>query len=309
MRAVQPPPSSSNTPSSFRARLIFPQLVAAAFLVAVLLTVSACGTSSSPASATATPQPVTLNVFAADSLTAVFMKLGSQFDALHPNVTTKFNFAGSNTLAAQINQGAPADVFASANVTQMNVVVATGAITASSVQVFAHNHIVVILPKSNPGNITTLQDLAKPGVKIVLGASSVPAGAYALQFLASADADPSFGSSYKADFLKNVVSYQTDVGGVLSQVTSGDADAGIVYISDADTDASSLTTITIPANLNPTATYPIAPVKSSTNASTAAEFVAYVTSSSGQSALASFGFLSATAGPGYTYTAPPTPTP
>ena len=206
-------------------------------LLLVLLTASACGSSSTAATATATPQPVTLKVFAADSLTAVFTKLGNQFHTLHPNVTLSFNFAGSNTLAAQINQGAPADVFASANLTQMNVVVSAGGIDASSVQVFAHNHIVVIIPKSNPGNITTLQDLAKPGIKIVLGASSVPAGAYALQFLASASADPSFGSSYKANFLKNVVSYQTDVGGVLSQVTTGDADAGIVYISDADTDA------------------------------------------------------------------------
>ncbi len=273
-------------------------------LLLVLLTASACGSSSTAATATATPQPVTLKVFAADSLTAVFTKLGNQFHTLHPNVTLSFNFAGSNTLAAQINQGAPADVFASANLTQMNVVVSAGGIDASSVQVFAHNHIVVIIPKSNPGNITTLQDLAKPGVKIVLGASSVPAGAYALQFLASASADPSFGSSYKANFLKNVVSYQTDVGGVLSQVTTGDADAGIVYISDADTDASSLSTIAIPANLNPTAIYPIAPVKSSAQASTAAAFVAFVMSSEGQSVLASFGFLSATDGPGYTAPTP-----
>ena len=175
-----------------------------------------------------------------------------------------------------------------------------GGIEGSSVQVFAHNHIVVIIPKNNPGNIQTLQDLAKPGIKIVLGASSVPAGAYALQFLTAASADPSFGSSYKASFLKNVVSYQTDVGGVLSQVATGDADAGIVYITDAETQPTALSTIAIPNNLAPTAVYPIAPVKNSTQASTAAAFVAYVMSSAGQSTLASFGFLSATDGPAYT---------
>ena len=231
-------PLTSVSSSSARERSDRPGRTGALFtlvplLLILLLAASACG-SSSPA-ATATPQPVTLKVFAADSLTSVFTKLGNQFHALHSNVTVNFNFAGSNTLAAQINQGAPADVFASANVAQMNVVVSAGGIEGSSVQVFAHNHIVVIIPKNNPGNIQTLQDLAKPGIKIVLGASSVPAGAYALQFLTAASADPSFGSSYKASFLKNVVSYQTDVGGLLSQVATGDADAGIVNITNAQT--------------------------------------------------------------------------
>jgi molybdate transport system substrate-binding protein len=291
-------PSRADEASPSRSRQI--PLLAFSALLLLVLGLSACGGSSPAATGTATPQPVTLNVFAADSLTTVFTKIGSQFHALHPSVTVRFNFAGSDTLAAQINQGAPADVYASANVTQMNVAVSAGSIDPSSVQVFAHNHIVVIIPKSNPGNIQTLQDLAKPGVKIVLGASTVPAGAYALQFLTMASADPSYGSSYKADVLKNVVSYQSDVGGVLSQVSTGDADAGIVYISDALTEPTTLSTIAIPDNLAPTAVYPIAPVKSSPYASTAAEVVAYVMSSAGQSVLTGAGFLGATDGPGYT---------
>jgi molybdate transport system substrate-binding protein len=182
----------------------------------------------------------------------------------------------------------------------MNVAVKGGQIESGSVQVFAHNRLVVVIPTSNPGNIHALQDLAKPGLKIVLAAKTVPAGNYALQYLTLANADASFGASYKANVLKNVVSYQTDVTSVLNQVTLGEADAGIVYTTDAATEPTKLSTIAIPDNLNVIAVYPIAPIKGSAAASTAQQFIAYVMSSAGQSVLASYGFLSATQGPGYT---------
>lgn len=309
MRTVQPPSSSSRFSSPFprsstalssRRVLILPQLFATTLLIVLLVIVSGCGTTSSGSTATATPAPVTLKVFAAASLKGAFTKIGTQFTALHSNVTFSFNFAGSDALATQINQGAPADVFASANNKQMSVAVTGGQIDSTSIQVFAHNRLVVIIPTSNPGNIHTLQDLAKPGVKIILAASTVPAGQYALQFLTQASADPSFGSSYKADVLKNVKSYQTDVTSVLTQVALGQGDAGIVYTTDASTQPTALTTVAIPDNLNVIATYPIAPVKSSQAKSTAQQFIAYVLSSDGQSVMASFGFLSASAGPGYT---------
>jgi molybdate transport system substrate-binding protein len=284
--------SSGRTPAS---------LAVPALLLLVLLVASACGSSGTGgSSATATPQPVNLKVFAAASLKSAFTKIGTQFTGLHPNVTFTFNFAGSDALAGQITQGAPADVFASANNAQMNVAVKGGQIDSSAVQVFAHNRLVVVIPTSNPGNIHTLQDLAKPGIKIVLADKTVPAGAYALQYLAKANADPSFGSSYQADVLKNVVSYQTDVTSVLNQVALGEADAGIVYTTDAATEPTKLSTITIPDNLNVIAVYPIAPIKGSASSSAAQQFIAYVMSSDGQSVLTSFGFLSATQGPGYT---------
>jgi molybdate transport system substrate-binding protein len=308
MRTVQPPSSSSRFSSPFprsstalsSRRVLLPHLFATTLFVVLLLIVSGCGTGSSGSTATATPSPVTLKVFAAASLKGAFTKMGTQFTALHSNVAFSFNFAGSDALAAQINQGAPADVFASANNKQMSVAVTGGQIDSTSIQVFAHNRLVVVIPTSNPGNIHTLQDLAKPGVKVVLAASTVPAGQYAVQFLTQASADPSFGSSYKANVLKNVKSYQTDVTSVLTQVALGQADAGIVYTTDAATQPTTLTTIAIPDTLNVIATYPIAPVKSSKAASTAQQFIAYVVSSDGQSVMASFGFLSATAGPGYT---------
>jgi molybdate transport system substrate-binding protein len=267
---------------------------------AVLLLLSACGSSSGAATPTATAQPVTLTVFAAASLKAAFTKIGQQFHTAHSNVTVNFSFGGSDSLAAQINQGAPADVFASANVTQMNVVVSAGNITASTVQTFAHNRLVVIVPKANPAHIQTLQDLAKPGIKLDLAAATVPAGQYAVTFLTKASTDPSFNPAYKANVLKNVVSYETDVTTVLTKVSLGEADAGIVYTTDAQTTASTVTTIAIPDALNTIAVYPIAPVKNSPNAATAAAFVTYVVSSDGQAVLASYGFLSSSAGPLYT---------
>jgi molybdate transport system substrate-binding protein len=265
-----------------------------------LLCLGACGSSSAAATSTATAQPVTLTVFAAASLKAAFTKIGQQFQAAHRNVTVNFSFGGSDALAAQINQGAPADVFASANITQMNVVISAGNILASNVQTFAHNRLVVITPKANPANIQTLQDLARPGVKLDLAAATVPAGQYAVAFLTKASADPSFGTSYKANVLRNVVSYETDVATVLNKVSLGEADAGIVYTTDAETTPGTLTTIAIPDALNTIAVYPIAPVKASPNAATARAFVGYVSSSGGQAVLASYGFLSSTAGPLYT---------
>src|SRR5579871_5027007 len=257
-----------------------PHLFVASLLITLLLAVSACTGTNSGGS-----QPITLNVFAAASLQGAFTKIGSQFHTAHSNVTVSFNFGGSDTLAGQITQGAPADVFASANVAQMNVVVKGGQISSSAVQVFAHNRLVVIVPKNNPANIQTLQDLAKPGIKIVLAAKTVPVGGYALTFLSKASADPSFSASYQANVLKNVVSYETDVKSVLSKIALGEGDAGIVYIPDA---------------FNVIATYPIAPLKNSKQSSTAQQFIAYVMSSDGQNVLASYGFIAASQGPQYT---------
>jgi molybdate transport system substrate-binding protein len=265
-----------------------------AFLLFLIVALSACASTSANTSPTSAPK-VTLNVFAAASLTNAFKQISQKFQQAHSNVTVSFNFAGSQALAQQINQGAPADVFASANQTQMNVVIKSGEVDAASSKVFVHNLLVVIFPKSNPGQITTLQDLAKSGLRIVLAAASVPAGQYAVDFLGKASADASFGSAYKASVLKNVVSYETDVESVVSKVSLGEADAGIVYTTDALANTSQLGQIAIPANLQTVATYPIAPIKGSKNAATAQQFVDYVLSADGQAVLTSFGFIPANA--------------
>ncbi len=260
---------------------------------------AACGGTPDP-SGTNTSQPVTLTVFAAASLKSAFTELGSDFRAVHPNVTVTFSFAGSDTLATQIDQGAPADVFASANATQMNVVVKAGLIASASPRVFAHNRLVVVYPKSNPANLQTLQDLARPGVKVDLAANTVPAGQYAITFLTKASADPAFSPDYKSQVLANVVSYESDVTTVLTKVSQGEADAGIVYTTDAQSVATSVGTIPIPDALNTVAVYPIAPIAASVNSTVAQQFVAYVLSASAQTVLAKYGFIAASNGPQYT---------
>ena len=265
----------------------------------LLLVVGGCGESTGSTGGTTPATPVTLNVFAAASLQAAFTKIGSQFHTAHSNVTVTFNFAGSDALATQITQGAPADVFASANAAQMNVVVKGGDVDGSNVKTFAHNRLVVVYPKANPAKINTLQDLAKPGIKLVLAAKTVPVGGYALDFLTKASADPSFGATYKANVLKNVVSYEADVKSVLAKVALGEADAGIVYTTDAQTKVDSTAMLDIPDALNSIATYPIGVVKASKNAAVAQQFVDYVAGSDGQSVLAQYGFVAGSSGPQY----------
>jgi molybdate transport system substrate-binding protein len=272
---------------------LFPRLARLVPLALVLLlpgTLSACGTPSTQGS-TRAPASVTLTVFAAASLTDAFNKISTQFSQAHPNVMVQFNFAGSQQLVQQINQGADADVFASANQDQMNVAMEAGSVDADSSKVFARNLLTIIFPKANPGQINTLQDLAKPGLKIILAAAAVPAGQYAVDFLSRASSDPGFPPNYKANVLKNVVSYEDNVRSVLTKVALGEADAGIVYVTDASTEASSLGQLAIPTTLQTVAVYPIAPVKGSKNAAVAQQFVDFVLSSAGQQVLASYGFM------------------
>ncbi len=164
---------------------------------------------------------------------------------------------------------------------------------------FAHNRLVVIYPTANPANIHSLQDLGKSGVKVVVAAKTVPVGQYALSFLDAASADPSLGASYKTNVLKNVVSYETDVKSVLSKIALGEADAGIVYTTDAATETGKVGTVKIPDALNTIAIYPIGVVKTSRQAATAQAFVDYGNSSEGQATLTKYGFIAGSDGKQY----------
>ena len=290
-------PATTRAPLSRRPSPLKRLLLSSVPVMLIALSLAACGGSGPTASSTLAPMK--LNVFAAASLQGAFTDIGKAFSQAHPNVTVMFNFAGSDALAAQINQGAPADVFASANATQMNNVVTPGNIAGSAVKTMAHNRLVVIYPTANPANIQTLQDLGKSGVKLVLAANTVPVGQYVVQFLGLAAADPSFGASYKTNVLKNVVSYETDVKSVLSKVALGEADAGIVYTTDAATETGKVVTIAIPDALNVIAFYPIGAVKASKRAATAQAFIDYVLSSAGQAALAKYGFIAGSEGKQY----------
>ena len=261
-------------------------------LLVLLVVLTACGGQPPATSAGASAAPVELNVFAAASLTDAFGAIGKNFEAANPGVKVVFNFAGSQQLAQQLAQGAPADVFASANQKQIDDVARSGRIVGSAAQTFARNRLVVIYPKDNPAGLKGLSDLAKPGLKLDLAAKEVPVGQYALDFLDKASKDPAFGPSFKDAVIKNVISYEENVRAVLNKVTLGEADAGIVYSSDIALDAAGkVGRIDIPDNLNTIAVYPIAPVKDSKNAALAQKFVDYVLAPDGQAILERYGFI------------------
>lgn len=248
-------------------------------------------TGCTTAQATPTPAPpteeATLTVFAAASLTDAFTEIGENFQAANPGVTVTFNFAGSQALRTQIEEGAPADIFASASGKEMDAAIEGKFIAADAKQVFLTNKLVVILPADNPAGLEKLEDLTNSGVKIVLAAEEVPVGNYARQALDLMNG--SFGADFKDKVLANVVSNEDNVKQVVSKVQLGEADAGIVYTSDAVA-APELKSIEIPTELNVIAKYPIAPLVESENADLAQAFIDYVLSDEGQALLAKWGF-------------------
>lgn len=254
-------------------------------------TAPASASSSASGSATAAPTKAALSgsitVFAAASLTDAFKAIGKQFESENPGTKVTFSFAGSSTLAVQINQGAPADVFASADAKQMKVVTDQGG--ASTTVTFATNIPVVVVPKGD-AKVQSFADLAKPGIKLVLAAPTVPIGNYARIILTNATGTSGVSATFSGDVLKNLVSNETDVKAVLAKIQVGEADAGIVYTTDAATVKADVTTIDIPTQYNVVAQYPIATLKESSHAAVADAFVHYVTSAAGQAILKQYGF-------------------
>ena len=238
---------------------------------------TACGGG---AAAPATTLSGTASIFAAASLTDSFKALGTAFQAAHPGVTVQFNFAGSPTLVTQIEQGASADVFASADTTNMDKIKADG-FAAGTPQVFARNKLAIVVAAGNPKGITGLADLAKPGVIYITAAPTVPAGKYALQILANAGVEVT------------PKSLEADVKSVVGKIQLGEADAGIVYTTDVKAAGTKVQGVSIPDSVNVIATYPIVEVKGTKNADLAKAFIAYVLSADGAAKLQSFGFLSA----------------
>jgi molybdate transport system substrate-binding protein len=247
-----------------------------------LLFLAGCASSESSSAQT-------LHVFAAASLTDAFTELGKDFEAANPDVSVAFSFAGSQALRTQIEEGAPADVFASANKTEMDLLVTGAQVAQGTPQVFLTNKLVLILPENNPAALHKLEDLANPGIKLVFAAEEVPVGEYARQALDRMKGQ--FGSDFKDKVLANVVSNEDNVRQVVAKVQLGEADAGIVYTSDAAA-APELQTIEIPAKFNVTAEYPMAVLTRSANPDLANAFIAYVLSEQGQAVLQKWGFAS-----------------
>jgi molybdate transport system substrate-binding protein len=235
----------------------------------------AAGTGGAPASAA--PQARDLNVFAAASLTETFTELKTQFETDNPGVSVKYNFGGSSDLAQQIVNGAPADVFASASDATMKTVTDAGA-TAAAPTVFATNVLEIATAPGNPKGITSFADLARPDLKVVVCAPQVPCGATATKI------EKATGVTLKP------VSEEPDVKSALGKVTSGDADAGLVFVTDVASAGSTVQGVNFPEAQQAVTNYPIAVLKTAPQADLAAEFQALVTGDAGKKALQAVGF-------------------
>src|SRR5260221_7954554 len=235
----------------------------------------------------------TLTVFAASSLTDAFNEIKTAFEKANSGVTIAYSFGASNALATQLSQGAPADIFASANATQMNAAITAKRI-AGKPRTFAKNRLVLIVPADNPAKLTTLKDLAKPGIKLVIAAKGVPVRDYTETMLSKLVKNPIYGADYQTAFMKNVVSEEANVRQVSAKVSLGEADAGFVYRSDVTPDISSkVLIIQIPDSVNTLAAYPIAVTDNSPNPDVAKTYIDYVVSDEGQKTLVKWNFISA----------------
>ncbi|HWV78524.1 MAG TPA: molybdate ABC transporter substrate-binding protein [Isoptericola sp.] len=247
--------------------------LAAGVAALAVMALAGCGAS---ASGTGDAGTTTLTVFAAASLKGSFEDLAAQFEAAHEGVDVQLSFAGSSDLVAQIQQGAPADVFASADTANMDKLVADDLV--GDPQDFATNTLEIAVPPGNPAGVETLADLASPGVKLVLCAPEVPCGAASVKVADAAGLD------------LRPVSEEQSVTDVLGKVTAGEADAGLVYVTDVAAAGDDVEGVELPESAEAVNTYPIAPVADSDRAELARQFVDLVLSSEGQQTLAGFGF-------------------
>jgi molybdate transport system substrate-binding protein len=244
-------------------------------LAVAALALAGCGGGDDSGGSSASGSSNEIKVFAAASLTAAFTKIGEDFTAANGGTKVTFNFAGSQALATQIQQGAPADVFASADIPNMDKVKDL----VGTPQDFASNLLQIVVEKGNPKGVKGLDDLANPDLKVVLAAPDVPAGRYAAQILG------------KAGVTVKPVSEEDNVKAVVTKVSLGEADAGIVYVTDVTAGGDKVEGVDIPQDQNVLATYPIATVKASKNADKAQAFMDLVLSDQGQQVLKQYGFL------------------
>ncbi|HET9139060.1 molybdate ABC transporter substrate-binding protein [Actinophytocola sp.] len=257
-----------------------PRSSRAVALAATAALLAGCGSGETPAApAGSGPEAVTgdVTVFAAASLTEAFTRIGKDFEAANPGTHVRFNFAGSSALAQQINQGAPADVFASAAPTNMKQVTDTGAVTAAPV-VFVRNRLEIATPAGNPAKVTGLPDFARQELKIALCAEQVPCGAASKKVFQTAGVTPA------PDTLEQ------DVKAVLSKVSLGEVDAALVYRTDVRAAGNKVTGLPFPEADSAVNDYPVAPVVKAPNVSGARAFIDWVLSDKGRAVLTDAGF-------------------
>jgi molybdate transport system substrate-binding protein len=246
-----------------------PKLFASAAVLA--LTLAACGSSDDSADSD------TILVFAAASLKKTFTEIGEQFQADNPGVSVEFNFAGSSDLVTQLTQGANGDVLASADIKNMDKAAAAGLVDGDPVN-FASNTLTIAVAPGNPKQIKSFHDLTEPGLDVVVCAPQVPCGSATQQVEEATGVDLA------------PVSEESSVSDVLNKVTTGQADAGLVYVTDAIGAGDKVATVAFPEAAGAVNTYPIAALKTSTNSELARTFIAAVTAEAGQKTLSAAGF-------------------
>ncbi len=252
-------------------------VLAVVLLASTLLITGCTGDGSVPSARSSSGPPTTITVLAAASLTEVFTTIGADYQQTHPGVRVRFSFGASSTLAAQVDQGAPADVFASADERTMTTVSAAGN-TSGPPAIFATNVLEIAVPQGNPGRITGLRDFTDPAKKVALCAPQVPCGAAAR------------GVFTKAGLTPKPVSYETDVKAALQKVAQDEVDAALVYRTDIRTARGRVQGIAVPAADQVVNRYPITVLKQSDHPDTAAGFVGYVRSAPGRAVLRKAGF-------------------
>lgn len=232
----------------------------------------------------------TITVLAASSLTDAFGELEQIFERRYPGVEVRTSFGASSALLVQIQQGAPADVYASADTEKMEAAV-RGGLVAGEPETFARNREVVLVPRSNPAGIEDFSDLARPGLRLVLAQDEVPAAEYADEILRNAAGDPGYGAEFRRAVLENIRSREADVRAAVNRVVIGDADATFAYASDVTPGIrDKVRVVEIPERFNVVATYPIAVLERTENEKLAREWVEFVTGDEGQRVLEKWGF-------------------
>jgi len=267
-----------------------PLLLAAGIIILALLLVAGC-TSAGSAPA---PGKKELTVFAAASLTGAMTDIAKAYEAAHPDTKIVLNFNNAAALRTQIEQGAHADLFLSANTKYMTALQDEGMIINDSVKVFATTDLAIIVPNDNRANITGLPDLARPGIRLVMVVKEGPLGDYTRQALEKTANDPGFGPAYRDAVLRNVISEEPTLPSLIAKLRIGEADAGIALESDvSNEDRVFLTAIPIPDQYNVIAVFPLGIVQRSTDKVRAAAFTDYILSPEGAAVLARYGFVPA----------------
>ena len=277
-------------------------MAAVSILALVLATCSGTGASPSPstpassgpaaaptATAAPTTAPVSLTIYGAASLKGVLDKVKTTWEAANPGSTLTISTDSSATLETQIEQGAPADVFLSADTSNPQKLIDKGLAAGAAVK-FAGNELTVIVPTANPAGITSPADLAKTGTKVIAAGASVPITKYATMLVANLAKEAGYPADFVAAYTANVVSQEDNVKAVVAKIELGEGDAAIVYVTDAKA-STKVTTVPVPDTANVPATYAGVVVKASPNAAAAAAFLTWFAGPDGQAILGTFGFL------------------